>query len=394
MTANKGRPPPGGWAGAVGRSRPWVGWIETGREGGKPPPPPNPKPDGAESAAQMTTFECRPTKVHPDASWPDRSGRHPYGQQRQKFAPVPPILDNVPAAAAFFDLDKTVIARSSVLAFGRPFYRGGLITRRTVLKSSYARFVFAISGADAAQTERMRAHLAMLCTGWDAAAVAEIVEETVHDLIDPIIYAEAAELIAEHRAAGRRVVIVSASGTEVVEPIGALLDVDEVIASKMAVVDGRYTGVVDDYVYGPRKAQAIRQVAAAYGLDLAESFAYSDSSTDIPMLAAVGHPVAVNPDRLLRRTAAERGWPILNFARPVPLRRRIRLGLVVPHRGPGPRADAAGGPPPAASLPAGLRRRPLVGAALGTALGVGAAAGMAWYSHRRGRTGGVRRRFA
>jgi HAD superfamily hydrolase (TIGR01490 family) len=133
--------------------------------------------------------------------------------------------------AAFFDLDKTIIAKSSVLAFGRPFYQGGLINRRAVLRSAYAQFMFALAGADSDQIERMRAYLTSMCTGWDVAQVRDIVSETLHEIIDPIVYNEAVDLIALHKAAGRDVVIVSTSGEEVVAPIGAMLGADHVVAT-------------------------------------------------------------------------------------------------------------------------------------------------------------------
>ena len=98
-------------------------------------------------------------------------------------------------AAAFFDLDKTVIAKSSTLAFGRPFFNGGLINRRAVLKTAYAQLVFSLAGADAQQMERLRAQMTAMVTGWDAAAVHEIVRETLHEIVDPLVYAEAADLI-------------------------------------------------------------------------------------------------------------------------------------------------------------------------------------------------------
>ena len=132
----------------------------------------------------------------------------------------------------------------------------------------------------------------------------EIVAETLHDLIDPIIYDEAASLIEEHHAAGRDVVIVSTSGAEVVEPIGELLGADRVVATRMVVgEDGRFTGEVEYYAYGPTKAEAVTELAASEGYDLDRCYAYSDSATDVPMLEAVGHPYAVNPDRALRREA-------------------------------------------------------------------------------------------
>ena len=226
-------------------------------------------------------------------------------------------------AAAFFDLDKTVIAKSSTLAFGRPFFQGGLINRRAALKTAYAQFVFSLAGADAEQMERLRAQVSAMCTGWDVATVHDIVRETLHDIVDPLVYAEAADLIEEHRAAGREIVIVSSSGAEVVEPIGAMLGADRVVATRMVIADGRYTGEIDYYAYGENKAAAMRQVAAEGGYDLADCYAYSDSVTDLPMLSAVGHPTAVNPDRGLRKAALDHGWPVLQFSRPVPLRARF-----------------------------------------------------------------------
>ena len=264
----------------------------------------------------------------------------------------PLTVCDVTRAAAFFDLDKTVIAKSSTLAFGRPFFQGGLINRRAVLKGAYAQFVFSLAGADADQMERMRAQITALTTGWDVTVVHEIVRETLHDIVDPLVYAEAADLMEEHRAAGREIVIVSSSGAEMVEPIGEMLGVDRVVATRMVTVGGRYTGEIDFYAYGENKASAMREVAAEKGWDLADCWAYSDSVTDVPMLEAVGRPTAVNPDRGLRRVAAERGWPVLAFSRPVSLRSRF--------------ASA---------------RTPVVTSA---AVGVGAAvAGLAWYARRR-----------
>jgi HAD superfamily hydrolase (TIGR01490 family) len=237
-----------------------------------------------------------------------------------------------PRTAAFFDLDKTVIAKSSALAFSRPLYRGGLINRRAVLKSAYAQFVFLAGGADHDQMEKMREYLSSLCRGWNVQLVREIVAETLHDLIDPLIYDEAASLIEEHHVAGRDVVIVSSSGSEIVEPIGEMLGADHVIATRMAEADGCYTGEIDFYAYAANKAVAIRELAAVEGYDLERSYAYSDSVTDVPLLEAVGHPFAVNPDRGLRREAQAREWPVLVFSRPVQLKQRSTSLTVVSSR--------------------------------------------------------------
>ncbi|GAC67611.1 hypothetical protein GS4_08_01960 [Gordonia soli NBRC 108243] len=225
--------------------------------------------------------------------------------------------------AAFFDLDKTVIAKSSTLAFSRPFFDEGLINRRSVLKSSYAQFLFLVTAADHDQVEQLRRHVTAMCAGWDAEQVRTIVHETLHDVVHPLVFAEAAELIEHHQRQGHDVVLISASGREMVEPIGEMLGVDHVRASHMRIADGHYTGELDFYCYGPEKAIAMADMAQQLGYDLPASFAYSDSITDLPMLSAVGHPVAVNPDRQLRRHAGDHGWPVLSFNRPVSARDRL-----------------------------------------------------------------------
>ena len=119
--------------------------------------------------------------------------------------------------------------------------------------------------------------------------------------------------------------IISSSGTEVVEPIGERLGADVAIGTQLVVEDGRYTGEILFYAYGEGKAQAMRDLADERGYDLASSYAYTDSVTDLPMLDAVGHPTAVNPDAELRRIATERDWPIVDFARPVSMRSRLSM---------------------------------------------------------------------
>jgi len=228
-------------------------------------------------------------------------------------------------AAAFFDLDKTIIAKSSTLAFSRSFYAGGLISRGSVLRSAYAQFMYLVGGADHDQMEKMREFLSKLSAGWDVATVQSIVADALHNIVDPLVFDEAVSLMEEHRMAGRDVIIVSASGTEVVEPIGEMLGADGVIATRMEVEDGKYTGEIDFYAYAENKATAIRELAERRGYDLERSFAYSDSITDVHMLEVVGHPYAVNPDKELRRQAMARQWPVLYFARPVTLRSRMRL---------------------------------------------------------------------
>ncbi|MGH3835265.1 MAG: HAD family hydrolase [Pseudonocardiaceae bacterium] len=254
--------------------------------------------------------------------------------------------------AAFFDLDKTIIAKNSTFAFSRRFFQEGLINRRAVLKSSYAQFMFLLAGADAEQMDRMRAQITAQCAGWDIAQVTAIVEETLHDIVDPLVYAEATKLIASHRERGHDIVVVSASGTEVVQPIAEMIGATHTVATRMVAHDGRYTGDVEFYCAGENKALAARELATQHGYELQRCHAYSDSITDLPLLEAVGHPTAVNPDRALRREALQRGWPVLAFSDPVSLRSRI-------------------------PAPSGAQ----IAAAVG--LGAVAAAGVAWYGLRR-----------
>src|SRR4051812_37831514 len=233
--------------------------------------------------------------------------------------------------AAFFDLDKTVIDRASMVAFGHPFYREGLISRRTVARALWGQLVYMHLGASEQKLARMRESVLALTRGWDQGRVKAIVREALEQVVEPIIYAEALELIQQHQAEGLPVYIISASPEEIVLPLADYLGVDGAIASQAEVDDeGRYTGEMRRYAYGPLKAEAMQELAEAEGIDLTASFAYSDSYTDAPMLEIVGHPVAVNPDRPLLKLAREREWEVRTFAHPVRLRDRVP----VPPAGP------------------------------------------------------------
>ncbi|CAB4834055.1 MAG: HAD-IB family hydrolase [Actinobacteria bacterium] len=228
--------------------------------------------------------------------------------------------------AAFFDLDKTVIAKASIVAFGRPLRREGLITRRTIVRAVTQQLIFLQFGADEQRLAKVRDSMLALTKGWDREQVASIVRETLIDTIEPLIYAEALEVMESHRQAGDRIYIVSAAPEEIVTPLAELLGVDGSLASRANLDEhNRYTGTMEFYCYGPNKAIAINELAERTGIDLARSSAYSDSATDIPMLEIVGHPYAVNPDKQLTLEAGERGWEILEFTKPVRLRDRMTI---------------------------------------------------------------------
>ncbi len=263
--------------------------------------------------------------------------------------------------AAFFDLDKTVIAKASMVAFGRPFYHGGLINRRTVLRALYGELIYLHLGASEQKLNRIRESVLRLIRGWHSDRVREIVAEAIEEIVEPIIFAEAADLIDRHHDEGRLVVIVSASPEEIVTPLSRFLGADECIASRARLdEEGRYTGKMQFYAFGPFKAEAMDALARKRGIDLASSYAYTDSYTDLPMLVAVGHPVAVNPDRVLNRYAKEHEFEVLHFSQTVSLWSRVR--------------DRLGAVPP----------RPAIAASAGAvALGFGAAAAGWWLGSRK-----------
>jgi len=225
-------------------------------------------------------------------------------------------------AAAFFDLDKTVLAKSSALALAKPLQESGLLARADVLRAAYHQLVYSISGADAEFMEQARTQMSRLIAGWPVDQVSSIVNDTLDSVITPLVYREALDLFDEHEAANRDVIIISSSGTEIVEPIGSRLGVFRAIGTQARIVDGKYTGELLLYAYGEEKARIINSLSSEFGYDLDDSWAYSDSITDLPMLEAVGNPVATNPDRNLRAIAEERDWPIMDFDKPVALRQQ------------------------------------------------------------------------
>jgi HAD superfamily hydrolase (TIGR01490 family) len=228
------------------------------------------------------------------------------------------------STAAFFDLDKTVIAKSSTLAFGKPFYKAGFVGRRTLMKMGFGQLFYVLFGADEDTLERARDQMLQLVAGWHRAEIEQLVEETLDEVADPLVYAEALTLIEEHKREGHMVYLVSASPEQIVRPIGRHIGITNVVATKVKCdAAGFFLSEMDRYVMGDGKVQAIEELAATHDIDLSSSYAYSDSTSDLPMLEMVGHPVAVNPEKELRKVAEERDWPIKEFQLPVSVRSRL-----------------------------------------------------------------------
>ncbi|MGO3795848.1 MAG: HAD family hydrolase [Pauljensenia sp.] len=235
--------------------------------------------------------------------------------------------------AAFLDLDKTVLATASSMALRDPLVRAGLITRRGAAVGILIHLPYLLRGADERLMERMRESLGDLARGWDATVLESTVTDALTGSIDPVCYTEALDLIALHHAAGHAVVIASASVEQMVRPIATMLGADHAIGSVAEVDrDNTFTGRILHFNHGEEKARACARLAQEQGWDLAESFAYSDSVTDLPLLELVGHPVAVNPDRGLREAAQGNDWQVLSFTHTVRVRTspaRMLLPLAV-----------------------------------------------------------------
>lgn len=215
--------------------------------------------------------------------------------------------------AAFFDLDRTLIRRSSALALAGSFRERGVIGRGQLAKAAAWQLLFAARGAGAETVRKAAEDGLMILKGFAVDDLRSLVADAMEPVLKPLVYSEPLELVQRHRERGEPVYVVSATLQEIVEEVARELGFDGAIGSICEIEAGVYTGRSLRACHGAGKAAALRELAAREGFDLAESTAYSDSHTDLPFLEAVGRPVAVNPDRELRRIAAERGWPVLAF---------------------------------------------------------------------------------
>jgi HAD superfamily hydrolase (TIGR01490 family) len=217
------------------------------------------------------------------------------------------------AAAAFFDLDRTLLRRSSALALAGSFRDRGLISRRQLLHAAAWQLLFVARGAGHETVRRAAEDGLRVLAGHTPEELRELVAEAMEPVLRPLVYAEPLALVQQHRRRGEAVYIVSATLQEIVEAIAEDLGFDGALGTTCEVRDGRYTGRALRALHAGAKAECVREVAEREGLDLEECTAYSDSHTDLPFLEVVGRPIVVNPDRELRRIAAERGWPVLKF---------------------------------------------------------------------------------
>ena len=230
-------------------------------------------------------------------------------------------------AAAFFDLDRTLMAGSSAFQFGRASYEAGLVSRRQILRDAWANVKFRMQGSTDAATDALRERIFDSIKDVRVVDLQRLAPRVLAGIL-PRIYPQMLDVAYRHQDAGRKVFIVTAASNEIAELLAHVLVFDGGIGARSEIRDGVYTGQPQGpFTYREGKAQAIRELAAADGIDLEASYAYSDSESDLPMLRCVGHPVAVNPDAELQRVAREEGWRIIRFDK---LGRRLKIagGLV------------------------------------------------------------------
>ncbi len=267
------------------------------------------------------------------------------GASAVEIAPLSTEPD--PRAAAFFDLDNTMIKGASMFHLAKGLYRHGFFGTRVIAKGIWLQVWFRVVGRENPHhIEDARAASLSFIAGHTVAELEEIGQETYENAIHPRIWPGTRALAQQHLAAGQQAWLVTAAPVEVAGIIAARLGLNGALGTTAEHVDGVYTGRLrGELLHGAAKADAVRALAEAEGLDLARCAAYSDSVNDLPMLSVVGHPAVINPDRRLRRHALERGWPVRDFRRG---RKAARAGLLG--------AGAAGGATGAVAVGVALRR--------------------------------------
>jgi HAD superfamily hydrolase (TIGR01490 family) len=216
-------------------------------------------------------------------------------------------------AAAFFDLDRTLMAGSSGFHWARAAYRAGLMSRGQLVSDAWENVKFRLRGSTDEATEAVRERVSTMIAGQRVRDLGRLSPQVLAGVL-PRLYPQMLRVAYEHQDAGRPVYICTAASQEMADLMAHVLQFDGAVGSRSEVVGEHYTGRASGpFAYREGKAQLMRELAGEQGIDLAASYAYSDSESDLPMLRAVGHPVAVNPDSPLARVAREEGWDVLRF---------------------------------------------------------------------------------
>jgi HAD superfamily hydrolase (TIGR01490 family) len=228
--------------------------------------------------------------------------------------------------AAFFDLDRTLMAGSSAYHFGRAMYKAGQMSRRQIGRDAIDQIRFRLEGATDAAVNVLLDRVLEGIKGRRVVDLRRLTPDVLAGIL-PRVYPQMLEVVREHQDAGRPAYIATAASQPAAEILAQALVMDGAIGTRWEIEDGVYTGRLDGpFAYGEGKASRLREFAAGEGIDLAQSWAYTDAASDLPMLEAVGHPVAVNPDAELAEVAKREGWDILRFEK---LGGRLRVAAAV-----------------------------------------------------------------
>jgi HAD superfamily hydrolase (TIGR01490 family) len=232
----------------------------------------------------------------------------------------------VATAAAFFDLDRTLMAGSSGLHWARAAYRAGLVSRRQMASDGWANVKFRLRGSTDEETEAVKERLGEFLEGRRVKDLERLGHQVLAGVL-PRLYERMLQTAYDHQDEGRPVYICTAATQDMAEILAHVLGFDGAAGSKLEKRDGFYTGRFEGaFCYGEGKPVRMREIAERDGIDLATSWAYSDSASDLPMLRAVGHAVVVNPDPELGRVAVEEGWDVMRFET---LGRRLKVAAAV-----------------------------------------------------------------
>ena len=242
--------------------------------------------------------------------------------ERSSAVALTPDDERSAKAAAFFDLDRTLMAGSSGLHWARAAYRAGMVSRRQMAGDAWANIKFRLRGSTDAETEQVKDRLGEFLEGRRVRDLERLGHQVLAGVL-PRLYERMLQTAYDHQDEGRPVYIVTAATQDMADILAHVLGFDGAAGSKLAKRDGFYTGGFDGpFCYGEGKPIRMREIAERDGIALDESWAYSDSASDLPMLRAVGHAVVVNPDPELAQVAKQEGWDVMRFET---LGRRLKI---------------------------------------------------------------------
>jgi len=259
----------------------------------------------------------------PQAPGADRAAPGAASRAGDEGAGGPLSRNGAGGAAAFFDLDKTLMAGSSGIFFARAAYETGMISRARLARDAYENLRYRLRGSTDDRADEVRRRVGEMIAGVQVRELQRLSPRVLAGVL-PRLYPQMLARAYAHQDAGTPIYILTAASQEMADLLAHVLAFDGGLGSRSEIVDGRYTGrPAGPFNYREGKVLSMRELAASEGIDLASSYAYSDSESDLPMLRVVGHPVVVNPDPDLRRIAAEEGWEVLHLDR---LGRRLKVG--------------------------------------------------------------------